>query len=276
MHNMKAATGAASSGAGGAQILGATLFAMAAMLSALGTQAHGAPLSGEGAWLHEMAENGVSDAQYEMGVRYASGDGVPLDRIKAASWYRKAAEQGHPEAQNNLGRAYALGEGVTRNSTRAVKWFSRAAEQGLAAAQSNLGALYLNGNAGKSVAQMVLDTYAPDGDHNDGLGIMSLGATLPADPGIEPDISLAVYWLTMAAQQGHSIAYDNLQVALDRLPGRRGASTLAAPPDAEDSAAPALVTLSPEASALRLSEVVGFDMSRGRHNALAWEPAHRQ
>jgi TPR repeat protein len=36
-----------------------------------------------------------------------------VDCEEAVSWYRKAAEQGYAEAQFNLGIMYATGEGIT-------------------------------------------------------------------------------------------------------------------------------------------------------------------
>ena len=63
----------------------------------------------------------------------------------AAANARKAADQGHAEAQFNLGLMYANGDGVAQNYAEAVKWFRKAADQGLAGAQSSLGNLYDNG-----------------------------------------------------------------------------------------------------------------------------------
>jgi TPR repeat protein len=44
-------------------------------------------------------------------------------------------EQGDAEAQNNLGMMYANGEGVTRDDKQAAFWFRKAAEQGYAKTQ---------------------------------------------------------------------------------------------------------------------------------------------
>ena len=60
-------------------------------------------------------------------------------------WYRKAADQGIAEAQFNLGVMYRDGQGVTQDYAEAVKWFRKAADQGNADAQFNLGVMYRNG-----------------------------------------------------------------------------------------------------------------------------------
>jgi TPR repeat protein len=53
-----------------------------------------------------------------------------MDPAEAARWYRKAAEQGLAEAQFNLGLRYYKGEGVRKSRTMALKWFRKAAAQG--------------------------------------------------------------------------------------------------------------------------------------------------
>ena len=49
------------------------------------------------------AKNGYADAQFNLGVMYATGEGVPKDDVEAGKWYRKTAEQGYARAQCNLG-----------------------------------------------------------------------------------------------------------------------------------------------------------------------------
>ena len=74
-----------------------------------------------------LAKQGVADAQYNLGVMYGEGLGVPQDYAKAVGWWRKAAEQGHATAQYNLGVAYHNGEGVPQNYAQAHMWYNLAA-----------------------------------------------------------------------------------------------------------------------------------------------------
>ena len=60
------------------------------------------------------AEQGDADAQLDLGVRYATGEGVPQDDAEAVRWFRLAAEQGDARAQFNLGVRYDTGRGVPR------------------------------------------------------------------------------------------------------------------------------------------------------------------
>ena len=92
-----------------------------------------------------LAEQGFANAQYDLGLMYKEGQGVPRDDGEAVAWYRRAAEQGYAEAQNNLGDLYASGRGVSLDYARAVGWFRKAAEQGDAEAQNNLGVMYGHG-----------------------------------------------------------------------------------------------------------------------------------
>ena len=78
----------------------------------------------------KAAEQGDASAQYNLGVMYRDGNGVPKDLAKAVEWFRKAAEQGYPNAQYNLGVMYQDGDGVPRDLVQAHKWFSLAAASG--------------------------------------------------------------------------------------------------------------------------------------------------
>ena len=57
-------------------------------------------------WYRKAAEQGYSVAQFNLGVMYENGLGLPQDYIEALKWYRKAADQGIADAQNNLGLMY--------------------------------------------------------------------------------------------------------------------------------------------------------------------------
>ena len=93
----------------------------------------------------KLAEQGDASAQFNLGVMYANGEGVPKDASQAVTWYRKAAEQGVAQAQFNLGVMYANGEGVPKDASQAAAWYRKAAEQGVAQAQLNLGVMYAIG-----------------------------------------------------------------------------------------------------------------------------------
>ena len=98
-------------------------------------------------WLRKAAEQGqavadargasanrlavaVAAAQYNLGVLYYKGDGVPKDAGQAAIWLRKAAERGDASAQYHLGLLYHQGEGVPKNLVQSYAWLNLASAGG--------------------------------------------------------------------------------------------------------------------------------------------------
>lgn len=53
-------------------------------------------------WMHKAAAQGMTDAEYLMGVIYAEGIGVEMNRDEARRWLQKAVAKGHVEAKNFL------------------------------------------------------------------------------------------------------------------------------------------------------------------------------
>ncbi len=77
-----------------------------------------------------LAEQGHADAQSNLGVMYAAGEGVPQDYVEAVRWYRLAAEQGDVFAQMSLGFLYENDRGVPQDYVTAHMWFNIVAENG--------------------------------------------------------------------------------------------------------------------------------------------------
>ena len=88
-----------------------------------------------------LAEQGNAGAQFNLGLMYDRGRGVPQNDETAVKWYRLSAEQGHAVAQYNLGVMYDNGKGVPQDDKTAVKWWTLAAEQGHTLAQQKLNQL---------------------------------------------------------------------------------------------------------------------------------------
>jgi uncharacterized protein len=74
-----------------------------------------------------LAEQGIASAQFNLGVMYAKGQGVPQDYQAALKWYRRSAGQGHASAQNSLGLMYEMGRGARQDFILAYMWSSVAA-----------------------------------------------------------------------------------------------------------------------------------------------------
>jgi len=84
-----------------------------------------------------LADQGDAGAQYNLGVLYGNGQGVPQDHAEAVKWYRKAVDQGDAGAQTNLGVLYANGQGVAQDYVYAHMWFNLSAARGNTKALNN-------------------------------------------------------------------------------------------------------------------------------------------
>jgi len=96
---------------------------------------------------------GDPEAQFQLGYKYAIGDGVEKDPQLAVRWYMAAAEKGHIIAAHNLGACYSAGEGVPENAEESFKWFKKAADRGYSYSALAVGFLYLNGKGVKTDQQ---------------------------------------------------------------------------------------------------------------------------
>jgi hypothetical protein len=108
-------------------------------------------------WFRAAANQGMARAQYDLGVLYERGRGVPADQTEAATWYLKAAEGKYPLAQYNLAVCYTKGQGTRKDLPEAALWYRRAAGQGVVQAMINLAAMYEKGDG---VAASTVDAYA--------------------------------------------------------------------------------------------------------------------
>lgn len=91
------------------------------------------------------ADQGEADAQFNVGLMFFKGEGVPQDYRQACVWFDKAARQGLGEAQYNLGAMMEHGLGMEKNAAQAMHWYEKAAAQGIGEAQYSLANLYLTG-----------------------------------------------------------------------------------------------------------------------------------
>ena len=130
----------------------------------------------------QLADQGIADAQHNLGVMYYRGEEVERDLEQAVKWYRRAAEQGHARARINLAIMYLSGEGVKLDYGQAARWMTLAAEQGYADAQYGLANMYY-------------------------LGL-----------GVDKDPVKATEYYKMAARQGHQAARAAMKRLRDGLP----------------------------------------------------------
>lgn len=77
-----------------------------------------------------LAEAGDAPSQYNLGILYLDGHGVPQSPAEAVKWFKRSADQDYTEAQHDLGALYGSGQGVKRDYVQAYKWLNICAAKG--------------------------------------------------------------------------------------------------------------------------------------------------
>lgn len=105
--------------------------------------------------LQAQAQQGSSDAQFSLATKYATGEGVDKDPVKAQQLFEQSvsATEKDPEAGRmtknyvmySLAMRYLYGDGIAQNYQKALEWFTKAANNGDLHSQSNLGLMYHKG-----------------------------------------------------------------------------------------------------------------------------------
>ena len=173
-------------------------------------------------WYRKAADQGLADAQYEVGAGYSNGEGVPKNFREAVRWYRKAAEQGHAQAERGVGLSYELGQGVPQNFRDAVRWYHKAADKGDPSAQFSLGCCYANG---EGVPQSLPDAVkwcrlaAAQGHSN---AQRNLGISYQAGQGVAQDFAEAAKWHKLAAEGGNGEFFPLFLLLRSRLGSAAG------------------------------------------------------
>ena len=83
--------------------------------------------------LKGQAESGESWAQFNLALKYFSGDANPAgtrEYDRAAEWFEKAAVQDNVDAQFALGTLYCQGKGVGQDKQRCKELLLKASDNG--------------------------------------------------------------------------------------------------------------------------------------------------
>jgi TPR repeat protein len=158
-----------------------------------------------------LAEQGDANSQYNLGLLYARGEGVPQDYQKAIGWYQKAAEQGVPAAEYNLGVMYANGQGVPANPQEASKWFLKAAQEGVSGAETGLATIYSESGAFKNYDEAA-KWYRTAADQGIASAAFSLGVMYDVGQGVEQSYAEALKLYRQAADAGYASAMTNIAI----------------------------------------------------------------
>jgi TPR repeat protein len=177
-------------------------------------------------WL-PLAESGDPSAQFNIGLMYESGQGVPQNDAEAVKWYRLAADQGEPSAQYNLGVMYEYGKGVPLSYDEALRLYHLAAQQDISDAQYNLGVMYNDGIGVEQDYAKAAKWYLLAANKGDGGAMFNLGVLYDTGSGVAKDRGEAIKWYRWAAGNMIAEAQVNLGVIYSEDNGEFENQTLA-------------------------------------------------
>ena len=155
-----------------------------------------------GAKLRDAAAAGNGAAEYEVGVRFAEGHGVPADQKEAAHWFERAAGTGLALAQFRYGSMLEKGTGLKKDLEAAQRLYLAAATQGNAKAMHNLAVLYAEGIEGKPDYAMAVKWFRKAAQHGISDSQYNLGVLCARGLGTRKDFVESYKWFALAGAKG--------------------------------------------------------------------------
>ncbi|MDQ0325075.1 localization factor PodJL [Rhodopseudomonas julia] len=168
--------------------------------------------------LRRAAETGVTEAQFEVAVRYAEGRGVASDQATAVAWYERAARGGLAPAQYRLGSIYEKGRGVPKDIDKALSWYGKAADAGNVKAMHNLAVLYAEGADGAPDLEKAADLFERAAERGVRDSQFNIAVLFARGLGVKQDLVAAYKWFAVAARSGDQQAKKRQQEIADALP----------------------------------------------------------
>lgn len=177
------------------------------------------PAAIAGAALRAAVAAGNPAAEYEIGMRYSEGRGVPVDLELATQWFERAAAHGLAPAQYRLGSLYEKGQGVKKDLNKARTLYLQAADKGNAKAIHNLAVLYAEGVDGKPDYQVAAQWFRKAASRGVADSQYNLGILYARGIGVEQNLAESYKWFALAAAQGDQDAgkkRDDVAARLDQ------------------------------------------------------------
>ncbi len=166
------------------------------------TQAPPGTPSGTRNALRNAAAAGNPAAQYEVGLRYARGGGVPQDYGQAAYWFELAANQNLAIAQYRLATLFEKGRGVPQNMEKARSWYESAAQAGNVKAMHNLAVIYAEGKGVPQDFAKAGQWFLAAADHGLADSQYNVAVLFERGLGVTEDLPEAFKWFSVAAANG--------------------------------------------------------------------------
>ncbi len=150
------------------------------------------------------AERGNAQAQYDLGLMYATGNGVQKNEALALTWFNRAS-------QNNFAQVLKVKE-VTSPSKMSQKFIfaKEAAKKGNARAQFDLAMMYHKGEGIKRNEKLAFNYFHKAARNNSVEAKFQMGINFSEGRGVRKQTQLAKYWFKLAAKAGHRTAMAHL------------------------------------------------------------------
>ena len=150
-----------------------------------------------------LVAEGYAPAQYQMGIVYQHGYGVPKDGMKALEFFELSANQNYSDAQFELALIYSEGKLVKQDLAKAFELTQKAAKKGLASAQFNLAVMYANGTGVSQDDYKASRWYQSAADQNYALAQYNLALLYSEGKGVEKSTEMSLVWNTIASWNGY-------------------------------------------------------------------------
>ncbi len=171
------------------------------------------------ALITKAAEAGNIEAQNQLGMVYANGNGVELNYKEAFIWIKKAADGGHIQSLRTLSWLYANGFGIEQNDEKAQETSIILAELGDAKDQYFLASLYQSGLYGMQPdSEKMISWYYKSAQQHYARAQYALAKIIMKGVDIKSNDEMAFQWLSLANMNGHKKADEELKNLIQKLP----------------------------------------------------------
>ncbi len=159
----------------------------------------------------KAAEKHDPIGEFNLGLMYEKGKGLPADFLKAKEWYEAAAQQGHRQAMVQLAGLYFNGLVGARDDEKAYEWYQKAAALGDRDALYQLGLLSETGVATTLDFTKALHYYQQSADKGNAKAKLALARMYQYGIGVPKDLQQAAKYYKELALLGN--AYAEYQLA---------------------------------------------------------------
>jgi localization factor PodJL len=159
------------------------------------------PASISPALRHALAASDPA-AEYELGIRYAEGRGLPQSTAEAARWLERAAHAGFAPAQFRFAGLNEKGDGLKKDVQTARKLYLAAAGKGHAKAMHNLAVLYAEGVDGKPDYKAAAQWFQKASNYGVTDSQYNLAILYARGIGLTANLAESYRWFALAAAAG--------------------------------------------------------------------------